>query len=75
MMLVWCQRKILLIDFWSNAHSGNQPDETGVNGRSDVSFEHWVRMDLEYIDKWTLGLDLKILLKTVPAVLKGAGAY
>jgi exopolysaccharide biosynthesis polyprenyl glycosylphosphotransferase len=46
-----------------------------VNGRSDVSFEHWVRMDLEYIDKWSLGLDLKILLKTIPAVLKGAGAY
>jgi lipopolysaccharide/colanic/teichoic acid biosynthesis glycosyltransferase len=46
-----------------------------VNGRSDVSFEHWVRMDLEYIDTWTLGLDLKILLKTIPVVLKGAGAY
>ena len=46
-----------------------------VNGRSNVSFEHWVRMDLEYIDEWTLGLDLKILLKTIPMVLKGAGAY
>jgi exopolysaccharide biosynthesis polyprenyl glycosylphosphotransferase len=46
-----------------------------VNGRSDVSFDHWVRMDLEYIDKWSLGLDLKILMKTIPAVLKGSGAY
>jgi exopolysaccharide biosynthesis polyprenyl glycosylphosphotransferase len=46
-----------------------------VNGRSKVSFDHWVHMDLEYIDKWSLGLDLKILLKTIPAVLKGAGAY
>jgi exopolysaccharide biosynthesis polyprenyl glycosylphosphotransferase len=46
-----------------------------VNGRSNVSFDHWVRMDLEYIDRWSLGLDLKILLKTIPAVLKGAGAY
>jgi exopolysaccharide biosynthesis polyprenyl glycosylphosphotransferase len=46
-----------------------------VNGRSDVSFDHWVRMDLEYIDKWSLGLDLKILLRTIPTVLKGAGAY
>jgi exopolysaccharide biosynthesis polyprenyl glycosylphosphotransferase len=46
-----------------------------VNGRSDVSFDHWVQMDLEYIDKWSLGLDLKILLKTIPAVLKGSGAY
>jgi exopolysaccharide biosynthesis polyprenyl glycosylphosphotransferase len=46
-----------------------------VNGRSNVSFDHWVHMDLEYIDKWSLGLDLKLLLKTIPAVLKGAGAY
>lgn len=46
-----------------------------VNGRSDVSFDHWVRMDLEYIDKWSLGLDMKILVKTIPAVLKGSGAY
>jgi exopolysaccharide biosynthesis polyprenyl glycosylphosphotransferase len=46
-----------------------------VNGRSDVSFDFWVRMDLEYIDKWSLGLDLKILMKTIPAVLRGSGAY
>jgi lipopolysaccharide/colanic/teichoic acid biosynthesis glycosyltransferase len=46
-----------------------------VNGRSNVSFDYWVRMDLEYIDKWSLGLDLKILMKTIPAVLKGSGAY
>jgi lipopolysaccharide/colanic/teichoic acid biosynthesis glycosyltransferase len=46
-----------------------------VNGRSDVSFDHWVRMDLEYIDTWSLGLDLKILMKTIPAVLRGSGAY
>ncbi len=46
-----------------------------VNGRSHVSFNDWVRMDLEYIDQWTLGLDMKILMKTIPAVLKGSGAY
>lgn len=46
-----------------------------VNGRSDVSFDRWVRMDLEYIDHWSLELDFKILLKTIPAVLKGSGAY
>jgi lipopolysaccharide/colanic/teichoic acid biosynthesis glycosyltransferase len=34
-----------------------------------------VRMDLEYIDKWSLWLDFKILLKTVPAVVSGRGAY
>jgi exopolysaccharide biosynthesis polyprenyl glycosylphosphotransferase len=46
-----------------------------VNGRSNIAFEDWVRMDLEYIDKWSLGLDLLILLKTIPAVFKGPGAY
>lgn len=46
-----------------------------VSGRSDVTFDDWVRMDLEYIDQWSLSLDMKILMKTVPAVLKGAGAY
>ena len=46
-----------------------------VNGRSDVSFDRWVQMDLEYIDHWCLGLDIKILIKTVPVVLRGSGAY
>jgi exopolysaccharide biosynthesis polyprenyl glycosylphosphotransferase len=46
-----------------------------VNGRSDVTFDHWVQLDLEYIDKWCLGLDIKILIKTVPVVLRGSGAY
>jgi len=46
-----------------------------VNGRSNVTFDHWVQMDLEYIDNWSLGLDMKILLKTIPAIMKGSGAY
>jgi exopolysaccharide biosynthesis polyprenyl glycosylphosphotransferase len=46
-----------------------------VNGRSNVNFSRWVQMDLEYIDNWTLGLDLKILIKTIPVVLRGSGAY
>ncbi len=45
-----------------------------VNGRSSVSFDKWMELDLEYVDKWSLWLDLKILLRTVPAVLKGSGA-
>ena len=45
-----------------------------VNGRNKISdFDEWVRLDLEYIDNWSLWLDLKILLKTIPAVLKGTG--
>lgn len=46
-----------------------------VRGRSDSSFSRWVRWDLWYINNWSFGLDLKILLWTIPAVLKGKGAY
>jgi lipopolysaccharide/colanic/teichoic acid biosynthesis glycosyltransferase len=45
-----------------------------VNGRSHASFDQWVAHDLQYIDTWSLTLDIKILLRTVPAVLKGVGA-
>jgi lipopolysaccharide/colanic/teichoic acid biosynthesis glycosyltransferase len=45
-----------------------------VQGRNNLSFERWVELDLEYIDTWSLSLDCKILLKTVPAVLSGTGA-
>jgi exopolysaccharide biosynthesis polyprenyl glycosylphosphotransferase len=45
-----------------------------VNGRSAISFERWMQLDLEYIDQWSLWLDVKILARTVPAVLKGSGA-
>ncbi|HUB29803.1 MAG TPA: sugar transferase [Terracidiphilus sp.] len=45
-----------------------------VSGRSNTNFDTWIKLDLEYIDHWSLGLDLKILLRTVPAVLSGDGA-
>ncbi len=45
-----------------------------VSGRSSLSFTKWMELDLQYIDKWTLWLDLKILFKTIPAVMKGTGA-
>ena len=45
-----------------------------VNGRSGIPFEKWMELDMEYIDQWSLGLDFKILAKTIPAVIKGAGA-
>lgn len=45
-----------------------------VNGRSNISFDQWMRLDLKYMDEWSLWLDLKILAKTVPAVLRGQGA-
>jgi lipopolysaccharide/colanic/teichoic acid biosynthesis glycosyltransferase len=46
-----------------------------VSGRSDVDFLRWVDMDLEYIRTWTLRLDLKLLMRTIPAVFRGNGAY
>ena len=45
-----------------------------VNGRSGVSFDQWMLLDLQYMDEWSLWLDLKILARTVPAVLRGSGA-
>jgi exopolysaccharide biosynthesis polyprenyl glycosylphosphotransferase len=45
-----------------------------VNGRSSLSFEKWMELDLKYIDQWSLLLDLKILFKTIPAVIRGTGA-
>jgi exopolysaccharide biosynthesis polyprenyl glycosylphosphotransferase len=45
-----------------------------VHGRSSVPFEKWMELDMQYIDKWSLWLDLKILAQTVPAVLRGTGA-
>jgi exopolysaccharide biosynthesis polyprenyl glycosylphosphotransferase len=45
-----------------------------VSGRSQLSFDEWMRLDLEYIDNWSLWLDLKIAVKTVGAVLVGRGA-
>jgi exopolysaccharide biosynthesis polyprenyl glycosylphosphotransferase len=46
-----------------------------VNGRSNIGFDEWVRLDLDYIDRWSLGLDMKILMKTIPVVFRGSGAY
>jgi exopolysaccharide biosynthesis polyprenyl glycosylphosphotransferase len=45
-----------------------------MSGRNNTDFDNWIRQDLEYIDKWSLLLDLKILIGTVPAVLWGKGA-
>jgi exopolysaccharide biosynthesis polyprenyl glycosylphosphotransferase len=54
-----------------------RPGITGlwqVSGRSMVNFDAWMRLDLRYVDQWSLALDLKILLRTIPVVLRGEGA-
>ncbi|MFE5296290.1 sugar transferase [Streptomyces sp. NPDC056632] len=55
-----------------------KPGLTGlwqVSGRSDLPWDEAVRLDLAYVDNWSLGLDAVILLRTGPAVLRGTGAY
>src|SRR5881394_2039595 len=46
-----------------------------VRGRSDLGFAEWMRLDLEYVDRLSLRLDLEILARTIPAVLSARGAY
>ncbi|MFA5142992.1 MAG: sugar transferase [Candidatus Omnitrophota bacterium] len=46
-----------------------------IGGRNKIDFDEWMKLDLEYIDNWSLWLDIKILFKTIPAVLTGKGAY
>jgi lipopolysaccharide/colanic/teichoic acid biosynthesis glycosyltransferase len=54
------------------------PGMTGlwqVSGRSEVPFNDMVRLDLHYVRNWSFGLDLEIMLRTIPAVLANRGAY
>jgi lipopolysaccharide/colanic/teichoic acid biosynthesis glycosyltransferase len=65
-------------DSWQRRKASIKPGLTclwQINGRAKViEFDTWVKMDLEYIDNWSLLLDIEILLKTIPAVLSGRGA-
>lgn len=45
-----------------------------VSGRNEIDFDRWMQLDLQYIDNWSPSLDLKILLRTIPAVISGRGA-
>jgi lipopolysaccharide/colanic/teichoic acid biosynthesis glycosyltransferase len=46
-----------------------------VSGRNDIDFDNWMKLDMEYIDNWSLFLDLKILFKTIPVVILARGAH
>ena len=62
---------------WQRRRFSVQPGITclwQVNGRSGICFDQWMRLDLQYMDEWSFWLDLKILAKTLPAVLRGSGA-
>ncbi len=63
---------------WQRRRLSMRPGMTGlwqVSGRNEVDFEAWMKLDLDYIDHWSLRQDLWILAKTLPAVLFGRGAY
>lgn len=45
-----------------------------ISGRSSIGFDKWMELDMQYIDEWSLWLDIRILAETIPAVLKGSGA-
>jgi lipopolysaccharide/colanic/teichoic acid biosynthesis glycosyltransferase len=65
-------------DQWSMNLLTVPPGITGqwqVSGRSDISYEERVRLDMHYIRNWTIWLDLQLLFRTIPAVLKSHGAY
>lgn len=62
---------------WQRRRLSMKPGITGlwqVSGRNQIDFHEWIKLDLEYIDNWSLWLDFKIILKTIPAVLSGRGA-
>jgi lipopolysaccharide/colanic/teichoic acid biosynthesis glycosyltransferase len=46
-----------------------------LEGRDGLDFETWMKKDMEYIDNWSLGLDWKIIMRTIPRVLSGKGAH
>lgn len=71
-------REVAEYQTWHQQRLLVRPGMTGlwqVNGRSDLSFDQMVRLDLYYAENWSLWLDLKILLRTIPAVVFGRGAY
>ena len=62
---------------WHRRRFSVRPGISGlwqVTGRSNLPFDQWMELDLKYINEWSLALDLKVMLQTVPAVVKGTGA-
>jgi exopolysaccharide biosynthesis polyprenyl glycosylphosphotransferase len=71
-------REVSQYEDWHLHRLATLPGITGlwqVSGRSELGFSEQVLMDIMYIENWSLGLDLRILLRTVPAVLTGKGAF
>ena len=63
---------------WHRARLAVRPGMTGpmqISGRGDLALDERVRLELDYIEHYSLANDLNILLKTIPAVVRGKGAY
>ncbi len=63
---------------WQRRRLSMKPGITGpwqVSGRNQVDFQRWMHLDMDYVDNWNLLKDLKILLQTVPAIVRGTGAW
>jgi lipopolysaccharide/colanic/teichoic acid biosynthesis glycosyltransferase len=63
---------------WMKKRLSVSPGLTGlwqVSGRSDLTFDEMVLLDIYYVENWSIGLDINILLRSVPAVLRAKGAY
>ena len=69
-------REVAEYDVWHRRRLSMKPGMTGlwqIGARSEAEFDRWVEKDLEYIDRWSFWLDLKIIARTVPAMLSGEG--
>ena len=69
---------VKLYEPWHMQRLNIIPGLTGlwqISGRSDISYGERVRLDMHYIRNWSIWLDLQIIFQTLPAVLKGKGAY
>ena len=69
-------REVAAYDIWHRRRLSMKPGITGlwqVEGRNLAEFDRWVQKDLEYIDRWSPWLDLQILLRTIPAVIRADG--
>jgi len=72
------EREVVQYESWQLKRIDVTPGMTGlwqVSGRSDLPFDKMVALDIQYIEHWSLLLDIKILFLTIPAVLTGRGAY
>jgi exopolysaccharide biosynthesis polyprenyl glycosylphosphotransferase len=70
--------EVALYEDWHRRRLEVKPGLTGlwqVLGRSDTSFDEMVRLDIYYAENWSPGMDMRILIETIPAVLSGKGAY